>query len=203
MAVSPSGSRLAVFVDKDGTLVEDVPYNVDPERIRLTALAGEGLRLLSSLGYRLVVVSNQSGVARGYFPESALATLSRVLRSRLEREGVALTGVYCCPHHPEGSVPRYARACECRKPRPGLLRRAARDLDIDLTASWMIGDILDDVAAGRAAGCRTILLSVGSETEWVVDAARCPDYVVPNLYLAACAIARERAAGARSRGWVS
>jgi D-glycero-D-manno-heptose 1,7-bisphosphate phosphatase len=139
----------AVFLDKDGTLVEDVPYNVDPGRIRLTAGAVEGLCALHGAGYRLVVVSNQSGVARGYFPERALAVVEIRLRELLAEAGVPLAGFYYCPHHPHGSIGAYAVACPCRKPAPGLIVRAATEHGIDPGRSWLIGDILDDVEAGR------------------------------------------------------
>jgi histidinol-phosphate phosphatase family protein len=171
----------AVFLDKDGTLVEDVPHNVDPDRIRLGRGAIAGLFALHAAGYRLVVVSNQCGVARGLFPESALRNVEGKLRDLLEDVGVPLAGFYYCPHHPEGNVAEYARACDCRKPAPGLLRRAAADLRVDCGTSWMIGDILDDVEAGRAAGCRTVLLDNGHETEWVRSLAREPDAIAPDL----------------------
>src|SRR5581483_10333629 len=114
----------AVFLDKDGTLVEDVPYNVDPDRIRLLPGTAAGLRRLHAAGYQLVVVSNQSGVARGYFPESALAAVEARLRELLTSAGVPLAGFYYCPHHPAGAVPAYTVACTCRKPLPGLVVRA-------------------------------------------------------------------------------
>src|SRR3954470_4364570 len=117
----------AVFLDKDGTLIEDVPYNVDPARIRLMPGAAGGLRALDAAGYRLIVVSNQSGVARGYFEEAALAAVEARLRELLAEAGVPLAGFYYCPHHPEGSVAAYAVECSCRKPQPGLLVRAARE----------------------------------------------------------------------------
>jgi D-glycero-D-manno-heptose 1,7-bisphosphate phosphatase len=170
-----------VFLDKDGTLVEDVPYNVDPALVRLAPGAGEGLRALSAAGYRLVVVSNQSGVARGYFPEAALATVEGRLRELLADCGVEPAGFYWCPHHPGGSVAAYAVACECRKPRPGLILRAARELGIDAGRSWMVGDILDDVEAGRRAGCRTVLLDNGHETEWLRSPERTPDVIAADL----------------------
>lgn len=179
-----AGAR-AVFLDKDGTLVEDVPYNVDPARIVLTGGAGEGLRRFARLGYRLVVVSNQPGVALGRFPEAALHAVGERLAALLEEEGVQLAGFYYCPHHPHGCVPGYARTCTCRKPYPGLLERAAARHRIDLRASWMVGDILDDVEAGRRAGTRTILLDNGNETEWQLSPLRMPDLVVPNLHAAA------------------
>src|SRR5690348_5165797 len=107
----------AVFLDKDGTLIEDVPYNVDPGRIRLMPGAAEGLFLLHTAGYQLVVVSNQSGVARGLFRERALCAVERRLRDLLSDMEVPLAGFYYCPHHPEGTVARYSIECECRKPR--------------------------------------------------------------------------------------
>jgi histidinol-phosphate phosphatase family protein len=148
----------AIFLDKDGTLVEDVPYNVDCARIRLRPTVVEGLRLLRDACYRLIVVSNQSGVARGFFPEAALAPVTRHLTGLLADTGVSLDAFYYCPHHPEGAVPAYAVPCACRKPAPGLLRRAAAEGAIDLSASWMVGDQPADVEAGRRAGCRTVLI---------------------------------------------
>lgn len=178
----------AVFLDKDGTLINDVPFNVNPALIRLTAGAAEGLAELHAAGNRLVIVSNQSGVARGLFPETALRAVEAKLRELLEEIGVPLAGFYYCPHHPKGSVAEYARACECRKPAPGLLRRAAAELRLHLPDSWMIGDILDDVQAGGAAGCRTVLLDNGHETEWRRSPEREPDLIAPDLAAAARAI---------------
>jgi D-glycero-D-manno-heptose 1,7-bisphosphate phosphatase len=178
----------AVFLDKDGTLVENVPYNVDPDLIRLAPGAGAGLSVLRNAGYRLFVVSNQSGVARGLFPVDALEGLRRRLTELLSDAGVSLDGLYFCPHHPEGRVAEYAIECSCRKPADGLLLRAARDHGVDLRRSWMIGDILDDVEAGRRAGCRTVLIDSGNETEWVLSRDRVPDHVVRDLNEAAAVI---------------
>jgi histidinol-phosphate phosphatase family protein len=177
--------RRAIFLDKDGTLVHDVPYNVDPEKICLTSGAAAGLRALCRQGYRLIVVSNQSGAARGYFAPSALEGVRRRPHELLAADGVALDGFYWCPHHPKGVVPELAVACECRKPAPGLLFRAARELGIDLRASWLVGDILDDVEAGRRAGCRTVLLNNGHETRWEWGPYRQPDTVAADLEEAA------------------
>jgi histidinol-phosphate phosphatase family protein len=182
----------AVFLDKDGTLVEDVPYNVDPALIRLTPRAEEGLRALRAAGYRLFVISNQSGVARGYFAEDALAAVERRLRELLHEAGVALAGFYYCPHHPQGVVPAYAVACGCRKPAPGLVERAAHEHGLDLARSWFVGDILDDVEAGRAAGCTTVLLDNGHETEWVLTPRRQPHYRAADLAEAAALITSTR-----------
>ncbi|MEF2277446.1 HAD family hydrolase [Deinococcus sp. YIM 134068] len=181
-------SRPAVFLDKDGTLIEDVPYNVDPALIRLAPGVGEVLRALSGAGYVLVVITNQSGVARGLFPESALGGVETRLRELLAAEGVTLAGFLACPHHPKGTVEEYAVECECRKPGPGLLRRAADELGLDLTRSWMVGDILNDVEAGRRAGCRTVLLDNGGETEWLPGPYRTPHHTARDWAEVAAAI---------------
>jgi len=175
----------AVFLDKDGTLIHDVPYNVNPHLIKLTSGALQGLSELHLNGYRLIVVSNQSGVARGYFTEEALQPVHAELTRLLATRGIPLDGFFYCPHHPQGLVPRYRRRCLCRKPQPGLLVQAADRLGIDLHASWMIGDILDDVEAGRRAGCRTVLIDNGNETEWDASTDRIPNVLAADLAEAA------------------
>ena len=177
--------RRAVFLDKDGTLIENVPYNVDPALIRLAPGAEAGLTRLDRAGFALFVISNQSGVARGYFPESALEGVESRLRELLAAFGVRLAGFSYCPHHPEGIVEGYTMACECRKPAPGMIVRIAADQGIDLARSWMIGDILDDIQAGRAAGCRTILIDNGNENEWRLSPDREPHHRAPDLAAAA------------------
>lgn len=147
-----------VFLDKDGTLVEDVPYNPDPARVRLRPGAGPAVAALHAAGWRVAVVTNQSGVARGYFPEAALAGVEARVRELLTGFGVPLAGFFYCPHHSDGVVPGYAVACACRKPAPGLVLTAAARLGVDLGACWVVGDTPADVAAGRAAGCRTLRL---------------------------------------------
>lgn len=185
--------KRAVFIDKDGTLVVDVPYNVDPGRIRLAPRAAEALGLLAEAGFGLYLVSNQSGVARGYFTEDDLRPVEEHIRFLLATQGLALDGVYWCPHHPEGVVPPYAVSCTCRKPEPGMLVRAAAEHDLDLGASWVLGDILDDVAAAHRAGCRGVMVDVGNETEWVSGPGRTPDYLAKDLADAARFIVRDTA----------
>ena len=177
-----------VFLDKDGTLVEDIPYDVDPGLIRLSAGAAAGLRLLHAAGFRLIVISNQSGVALGRFPESALAGVHARLEELLADVGVPLAGFYYCPHHPQGQLPGYTQACLCRKPQPGLITRAAWDHEIDLAGSWFVGDILDDVEAGHRAGCRTVLVDNGHETLWQRSPLRWPHHVATSLADAALRI---------------
>jgi D-glycero-D-manno-heptose 1,7-bisphosphate phosphatase len=180
-----SGNR-AVFIDKDGTLVEDVPYNVDPALLRFTPHAMDGLRLLARQGYKLIVVTNQPGLAYGRFTRAALAQLHAALAGMMADEHVPLADFYACPHAP-GPAGRVS-ACLCRKPAPGLLHQAARAHAIDLRRSWMIGDILDDIEAGQRAGCRTVLLDVGSETVWRMSPLRTPHHRAANLLEAATII---------------
>ncbi|MDQ0141897.1 D-glycero-alpha-D-manno-heptose-1,7-bisphosphate 7-phosphatase [Cupriavidus necator] len=189
--------RAAVLLDKDGTVLDDVPYNVDPARMRLAPGAGAALRLLGGLGLPLVVVTNQPGVALGLYPEAALVPVRERLAAMFAGHGAELAGFLYCPHHPDGQVAPYARACLCRKPMPGLLLQAAAAWRLDLARSWMIGDILNDVEAGNRAGCSTVLVDCGNETEWLRSPARQADYVVPTLEAAArLVVARTRAAPA-------
>lgn len=175
----------AVFLDKDGTLIPDIPYNVDPELITMQPDSLEGLRLLHDDGFLLIIISNQSGVARGYFPEDKLKGVEKKMQELLMEKGIPLSGFYYCAHHPDGNNDGYNINCDCRKPSPGMLLKAAADHEIDLEHSWMIGDILNDVEAGHRAGCKTILIDNGNETEWVEGEHRTPDAVCKTINQAA------------------
>ncbi|TSH91610.1 HAD family hydrolase [Verticiella sediminum] len=188
----------AVFLDKDGTLLEDVPYNVDPARMRFAPGVPSGLRRLAALGVPLVVVSNQPGLALGLFEEAALQAMQSHLRRMFADAGAALTAFYYCPHHPDGTVAPFACACRCRKPDSGMLERAAREHGLSLARSWLIGDILDDVEAGRRAGCRTVLLDNGNETQWRPGALRVPQHMAADFDEAASYVAQWMAARSRS-----
>lgn len=177
--------RKAVFLDKDGTLIENHPFDRAPEHIEWMPGTIDGLRRLHCLGYALIVVSNQGGIAQGLFTVEDLLCEELALRAELAKFEVPLAGFYYCPHHPEGNIPSFSVHCYCRKPHPGLLIQAARELNVDPTHSWMIGDILHDVEAGRAAGCRTVLLTNGHETEWHLTAARWPDFIAGDVLEAA------------------
>jgi D-glycero-D-manno-heptose 1,7-bisphosphate phosphatase len=195
---APVDRRPVIFLDKDGTLIDNVPYNVDPALIRLSRGADYGLRRLHDAGYRLAVVSNQAGVARDLFPEDALDGVTRRLRALLAPLGVELCEAVYCPHDPHGALERYRVVCDCRKPAPGLLLRAAEALGADLARSWMVGDLLDDVEAGRRAGCRTVLVDSGGETEWRDGEHRRPHYRARDLAEAAETIlAHDRQASTR------
>ncbi len=182
--------RTAVFLDKDGTLIEDMPYNVDVRRMRILPGVISGLRQLQQSGLALIVVTNQAGIALGKFTESQLLRMEHELRVVFHNVGVKLQGFYYCPHHPLGVVSPYDRNCECRKPSDGLLRRASQELNLDLESSWMVGDILHDVEAGRRAGCRTVLIDNGNETEWKWSPQRKPHFVARDFEQAARLIMR-------------
>lgn len=157
-------SYRALFLDRDGTLVQPRHYPSRPEDLCLYDGIGPKLRCLQQAGFLLVVITNQAGIARGYFGEAALRRMHEHLARELARFQVYLDGIYYCPHHPDGTIAELAIRCDCRKPQPGMLLRAAADLDIDLQRSWFVGDILDDVEAGNRAGCRTILVDLGTES---------------------------------------
>ncbi|WP_053729068.1 D-glycero-alpha-D-manno-heptose-1,7-bisphosphate 7-phosphatase [Streptomyces sp. WM6378] len=150
--------RPAVFLDRDGTLTEPRHYPSRPEDLVLQADIGPPLRALQRYGFALIVVTNQSGLARGLIDEVAIAPMHRRLRELLARHRVQLDGIYLCPHHPGGTVPRFSIACSCRKPAPGMLHQAAGDLGCDLSSSWMVGDSVCDIEAGHGAGTRTALV---------------------------------------------
>lgn len=176
MAMTP-----AIFLDKDGTVLADVPYNVDPRRMRFAPGAAAGLALLGTTGFPLIVISNQPGIALAKFSIDAIGPMHKRLEDMFIEAGARLGGFYFCPHHPSGVFPPYAKICDCRKPAPGLLHIAAQRLSIDLAASWLIGDILDDVEAGGRAGCRTVLIDNGNETEWLGGQWRTPDRIEKDL----------------------
>jgi D-glycero-D-manno-heptose 1,7-bisphosphate phosphatase len=154
-------SRPAVFLDRDGTLIEEVPYLHDPARVALLPGTGAALSRLARAGCALVVVTNQAGVARGLYGEEAVERVHLRLRELLAPAGVVLDGAHYCPHHPQGRVPAYTRACHCRKPAPGMLEAAARDLDLDLAASYLVGNDEVDVGAARAAGATPLFVTTG------------------------------------------
>ena len=175
----------AVFLDKDGTLIRNVSYNVNPDLVEFEPYAFEALKFLQQHGFLLAIITNQPGVAFGYFTEKELEHLQTHIAKMLEKQKVLLNGFYYCPHHPEGQVDEYSIICDCSKPAPGLLIRAAKEMNIDLKQSWMIGDILNDIEAGNRAGCKTILINNGNETLWELNNAREPDYIVDHLLHAA------------------
>ena len=157
----------AVFIDRDGTISEEVGYVNHPSRYRVFPYAAEAVRRLNQSGWLAILVTNQAGVARGYFTEEMIGAVHRILVEELERGGAYLDAIYYCPHHPSVGAPPYRLDCDCRKPKPGLIRRAAAEFDIDLARSWMVGDRYGDMEMARNAGLRSaFVLSGYGRGEW-------------------------------------
>ena len=178
-------SRRAIFLDRDGTLCEEVGYVNHVGRVRLLPRSAEAIRLANAARFQTVVVTNQAGVARGYFDESLVHDVHDAVRAMLAERGARLDAIYYCPHHPEVGAEAYRRDCDCRKPKPGLLLRARDEMGIDLASSYMVGDSVRDLGAGRAAGATTVLVLTGyGRGEWEHQAHRWaapPDHVAEDL----------------------
>ena len=157
--------KRAVFLDRDGTINVEKDYLSRPEDFEFFPDVPLALKRLKAAGYLLIVVTNQSGVARGYFTLSEVDTLHRHIQAQLKQFGTELDGFYICPHHPDKGIAEYRAHCSCRKGEPGLLLQAATDFGIDLERSFMIGDKLTDIEAGTRAGCQPILVLTGYGVE--------------------------------------
>jgi len=181
------GTNPAVFLDRDGTINVEKDYLYRIDEFEFTPGAVEAIRLLNQAGYLVVVVTNQSGVARGYYTEADVKTLHAHINQVLNSQGARVDAWYYCPHHEQGKPP-YNLACDCRKPMPGMLRQAAVDHAIDLTRSWMVGDKPADIEAGQAAGCRPVLVMTGYGAE-TADALPSEVPCYPDLLTAAQFIA--------------
>ncbi len=183
----------AIFIEKDGVLIRNIPNNVDPKLITLNEGVVEGLKIFQELGYFLMIITNQSGIAFGHFKSHGLKKAVKRIEDLLKYQGVYIDGFLYCPHHPEGIVEKYSMECECRKPKPGLLYRAAKNFNINLSNSWMVGDGLNDIETGNKAGCKTILINKdnGNETEWLLNDIRKPTYIASDMKEAATYIANE------------
>lgn len=148
-----------MFLDRDGTLIEEIGYLHDPEQVKLVPTCIQALALLRRAGFKLVLISNQSGVARGYFKLADADAVNEAMARLLAEGSQRLDGMYYCPHHPDGTVKEFAIRCQCRKPEPAMILRACKELDLDAGRSYMIGNTSVDVGAGNAAGCRSLLIS--------------------------------------------
>ena len=176
----------AVFLDRDGTIIEEVNYLRRIEEMVVFPFAVQALRKLKAAGYLNVVISNQSAIARGFLSESDLETIHEALARRLKRDGARVDAFYFCPHHAEATVEKYRTVCECRKPRPGMIFQAASDLQIDVKASFVVGDRVGDVGAAREAGCRSVLVKTGYGEAALKELGDLqPDYIAENLLEAA------------------
>ncbi len=169
--------KWAVFLDRDGTIIEEVGHLGDPERLSLIPGSAEAIRLLNEASIPVILATNQAGVGRGYFPAGMVEAIHERLAEHLARQDGRLDGIYYCPHHP-------SEQCGCRKPNPGMLMRAAQEQGIDVRRSFMVGDTVSDVDAGRRVGCRTVLVltGYGIETRETFKSLHFqPDYIAAGL----------------------
>jgi D-glycero-D-manno-heptose 1,7-bisphosphate phosphatase len=185
----------AVFLDRDGTLIEEVGYLDRVERVELYPWTIDAIRCLNRAGFRVVLVSNQSGVARGFFTEEVVEQVHGHMARLLDAGSAHIDAYYYCPHHPDGKMTAYAIACECRKPGPGLVQRAAREFGIDPACSFVVGDRWLDVALARAVGARGVLVRTGygATEESKPPAGLAADAVVDNLAGAVAWVLKNRA----------
>lgn len=174
--------KKAIFLDKDGTLIKDVPYNANPDLLEFYPDAFSTLRFLKEAGYTLIMITNQAGIAYGKFTHEEFKKYFERLHEKVKEEtGIEIDALYYCPHHPKGNVTEFTSVCDCRKPQPGMIVKAAHEHNISLKDSWMIGDILNDIEAGNRAGCKTILIDRGNETVWIQNTHRTPHFTVREL----------------------
>ena len=175
--------RRAVFLDRDGTLIEEAGYLDRLERMVFFPYSVDAVRVLNRAGFLVVVVTNQAGIARGIVRRAFVDEAHRAIAARLEAGGARIDGFYFCPHYPTGTVDEYRKMCDCRKPQPGLFTRAAVDLQIDLTRSFAVGDRWHDVAAGHAVGAKAVLVrtGLGWREEQKPEPGTVPDAIVDTL----------------------
>ncbi len=180
--------KRAVFLDRDGTINYDVGYLNHPDQLEFIPGAVEAIRMLREAGFSIVVITNQAGIAKGLIPEEQLPKINAAFSRMLDEVDAACDGLYYCPHHPEGKVEDYARACDCRKPAPGMLLQAAEDLDIDLVRSYVVGDKSSDVQLGHNVGATAVMVLTGhgrdEQKQYPADYTP-PHYTCNTLYEAA------------------
>ena len=175
----------AVFLDRDGTINEDIGYLNHPSQLKLLPKSAEAIKLLNEAGFKIITISNQSGVARGILTEDMLQTIDKKLQKEVLKGGGYIDGMYYCPHHPEHGVYPYKLECECRKPHNGLIKKASKEYGIDTKISYMVGDKLSDIETGKKSGTKTILVLTGkgkkaSESKEIKELE--PDHIAKNLY---------------------
>ncbi len=167
-------------MDRDGVIIEDTGYIGRVDRCRFLPGVTQAVKLLNAAGFKVIVVTNQSGVARGYFSEEAVREVNQFVTEKLAREGALIDRIYYCPHHKDGIIENYRKDCYCRKPNPGMIEQAVLDLGLDISKSFLIGDKASDIEAGRRAGCRTILLTVGGSAA-NLNGDITPDYIASDI----------------------
>jgi len=193
--------KRAVFLDRDGVISEEVGYLSDVSQLQLIPEAAQAVHLLNATGLKVFIITNQSGVARGFFSETQIKEVHRALETMLSAEKAYIDAIYYCPHYPEGTIAGYRRACDCRKPSPGMLNQAADEHGIDLTKSYLVGDKLTDIESAQRAGARGILVLTGygkDEAEKIDDDSPAkPVCIAQNLLEAAKWIIEDYSSGNR------
>ena len=173
----------AVFLDRDGVITQEPPhYAHELSQLELIYKSADAIRLLNENGFVVIVASNQAGIAHGYYREEDAILFHQAMKENLAKEGAYIDAIYYCPHHPEAKIERYRVDCNCRKPKPGMLTRAKRELNIDLKQSFIVGDKLSDIEAGERAGCKTIMVRTGQGMEELKSNEIDCDYVANDLY---------------------
>ncbi len=185
----------AVFLDRDGTINEEMGYINHPERFIILPKVVEAIKFLKAHKFKVVVVTNQAGVARGYFPEGLIERIHKLLQAHLKSKGTCLDAIYYCPHHPNALVPEYRKDCPCRKPRPGLVYKAVKDLNLDLDRSYVVGDRFTDIELAHNLGIKGVLVLTGygkGELEYIAPKHPLrPHFIAKDLYEAACWIVKD------------
>ena len=174
----------AVFLDRDGTIIEDIGYLGECSKIKFLPRASKAIKLLNENGFKVIVATNQSGVARGYFTEETVREINRYIQETLAKQGALIDKFYYCPHHIEGIIEEYKKECYCRKPNPGMIEQAVGEFDIELKNSFVIGDKSTDIELGHRAGCRTILLTNKMSPGREKEITSMPHHIATDLYKA-------------------
>jgi len=178
----------AVFLDRDGVITKEPPYYAHRiDQLELISKSAEAIRLLNKNGFKVIIVSNQSGVARGYYQEKDIEIYNGAMKKKLEEKNAYIDAIYYCPHYPEATIKKYRIDCDCRKPKPGMLKQAEKDLNLNLKLSFLVGDKISDIEAGYRAGCKTILVLTGQgngELKKISEMDIKPTYISKDLYMA-------------------
>ena len=186
----------AVFLDRDGVITKEPPYYAHKiDQLELIPKSAEAIRLLNESGFKVIVISNQSGVARGYYQEKDIKIYNRAMKKKLEEKNAYIDAIYYCPHHPEAALEKYKIDCECRKPKPGMLTQAKKDLNLNLKLSFLVGDKMSDIEAGYRAGCKTILVLTGQGNDELKKSPKMdikPIYISKDLFTAIQIIKRNK-----------
>ena len=176
-----SEKNKAVFLDRDGTIIEDSGYINSPEQIKFIPGSIEAIKKLNDAGYKVVIISNQAGIARGLLSEDMLQTIDKIIHRQILSGGGHIDASYYCPHHPEHGVYPYKQDCECRKPHPGLIKKAVKDKELELAGSFMVGDKSSDIETGKRAGVKTVFVRTGHGQEEEKGLKVKPDHLADNL----------------------